>query len=160
MRRKYVILPGKELFFACERLLIFRYPKPRVRSFRRDTRASRATSFIISTAFIWYTVLFRQNRDFQANYVTDCSILVVVLLSIFLITRNPRKVYSKLTQQLLRDAVRSVGEVKYVWMLEHVATAYKDSCVQMAIPRRTGPMSLVCTQKCSVASCIAARTSI
>src|SRR6266849_7439654 len=62
MRRKYVILPGKELFFACERLLLFRYPKPRVRSFRRDTRASRATSFIISTAVIWYTVLFRQNR--------------------------------------------------------------------------------------------------
>src|SRR5260221_12478872 len=62
MHRKYVILPGKELFFACERLLLFRYPKPRVRSFRRDTRASRATSFISSTAVIWYTVLFRQNR--------------------------------------------------------------------------------------------------
>ncbi len=32
MRRKHVILPGKELFFACERLLLFRYPKPRIQA--------------------------------------------------------------------------------------------------------------------------------
>src|SRR5260370_35921226 len=62
MHRKHVILPGWEPVFACELLLFFRRPKPRIRDFGIGTRAFRATSFVISTAVIWYTVLFRQNH--------------------------------------------------------------------------------------------------
>src|SRR5258708_40361540 len=62
MHRKHVLLPSREPFFACECLLFFRCPRLRIRGFKIGTRASRATSFIISTAVIWYTVLFRQNR--------------------------------------------------------------------------------------------------
>ncbi len=62
MHRKHVLPPGREPFFACERLLFFRHPKPRIRDFRIGTRAFRATSFVISTVVIWYTVLFRQFR--------------------------------------------------------------------------------------------------
>ncbi len=62
MHRKHGMLPSKEPIFACECLLFFRCPRLRIRGFRVCTGASRATSFIISAAVIWYTVLFRQNR--------------------------------------------------------------------------------------------------
>src|SRR6266446_9392724 len=62
MHRKHVLLPSREPVLACECLLFFRCPRLRIWGFRIGTRASRATSFIISTAVIWYTLLFRQNR--------------------------------------------------------------------------------------------------
>ena len=68
MHRKHIILPSREPVFARERLLFFRRPKPRIRDFRIDTRAFRATSFVISTAVIWYTVLFRQLSRLQPHF--------------------------------------------------------------------------------------------
>src|SRR5258707_15728745 len=62
MHREHVLLPSREPVFACECLLFFRCPSLRLRGFRIRTRASGATSFIISSAVIWCTVLFRQNR--------------------------------------------------------------------------------------------------
>src|SRR5260221_4941263 len=62
MHRKHVMLPSREAFFACERLLLFRCSRLRMEGCRMGTRASRAILLINSTVVIWYTILFRQNR--------------------------------------------------------------------------------------------------
>jgi hypothetical protein len=79
MHRKHGMLPSREPIFACECLLFFRCPRLRIRGFRVCTRASRATSFIISAAVIWYTVLFRQNRTDRP----DKGVLSQRILSIY-----------------------------------------------------------------------------
>src|SRR5258708_26788723 len=91
MHRKHVLLPSREPVFACECLLFFRCPRLRIRGFKIGTRASRATSFIISTAVIWYIVLFRQNRtDRPVHEVCSPSFFLPLLPEIRTVLENTR----------------------------------------------------------------------
>ena len=65
------------------------------------------------------------------NYISACSILVEVLLSMVLgnakSTQSLREVDSAITEG--HSEGHSVGAVKYAWMLEHLMAGFKSTCV-------------------------------
>src|SRR5258708_19263564 len=94
MHREHVLLPSREPVFACECLLFFRCPSLRLRGFRIRTRASGATSFIISSAVIWCTVLFRQNRTDRPVVNVQKSVPTRPLLAEFRVNGPHTKEYN------------------------------------------------------------------
>jgi hypothetical protein len=120
MHRKHVLLPSREPIFACECLLFFRCPRLRIRGFRVCTRASRATSFIISAAVIWYTVLFRQNRTDRpvGAIIHDGRVKACRIAGVFLVDRMSATEFGKKHEaQAQADAARKARSERLAKLL-------------------------------------------